>query len=247
MLSEIELDRYSRQLSIIGAEGQEKLKKSVAVIVGVGGLGSAASYYLAAAGVGKLIIIDNGIVEESNLQRQILYTVEDIGKPKVEAAAKRLRSLNPFIEVDAVNRFFDEKVAEKYFPLASVIIDALDNWEGRWIIDKFAHIYGKPFIHAGVHGFYGQLTVIIPGKTPCLKCIFPKKPSRIESPIPIIPTTPGILGVLEANEALKILLGKGEVLANKLLIYDGLTGLFEIIRLGMSPKCSVCMEYYRNK
>ncbi|ADI31162.1 HesA/MoeB/ThiF family protein [Staphylothermus hellenicus] len=244
MLSEKEIERYSRQLPIIGLEGQQKLKKSTVVIVGVGGLGSAASYYLAASGIGKLILIDNGLVEESNLQRQILYTTNDIGKSKVEAAAERLRSLNPYIEITPVNEFFSENVAMKYFRDVDVVVDALDNWGGRLVIDKVAHKLGKPFIHAGVHGFYGQLTVIIPGKTPCLKCVFPKKPSHTVSPLPIIPTTPGVLGVLEANEALKILLGKGEILANKLLVYDGLTGMFEVLKLSMAPDCPVCSEYY---
>ncbi len=243
-MSRREGERYSRQIPLIGVEGQVKLKKSSVLVVGVGGLGSVASFYLAAAGVGRIFLLDNGIVEESNLQRQIMYTIDDIGKPKAIVAAERLKRLNPYIDIEPIQEDLTESLLSKIIRNIDVIVDCLDNWEGRMIIDRVAHRYGKPFIHAGVYGFYGQLTVIIPGKTPCLRCIFPKKPKIEESPLPIFPTTPGVLGVLEANEALKLLLGRDNLLANKLLIYDGSIGLFEVVEITMGPDCPACKEYY---
>ncbi len=235
------MERYSRQIPLIGRDGQEKLASSSVAVIGVGGLGSAASIYLVAAGIGRLFIIDDGLVELSNLQRQILYTVDDIGKPKVFAARERLEKINPNTEIIPVKGKFTIEKADEILPQVDLAIDALDNWETRIILDKAAWRHGKPYIHAGVHGFYGQLTVLVPGKTPCLRCIFPSK-TRMEQPIPVFPTTPGVLGVLEANEALKLLLGKGEPLMNKILIYDGLIGLFEIVEVNISPNCPVCRE-----
>lgn len=241
MLSGNEIERYSRQIPVIGVEGQEKLRRSTILIVGVGGLGSAASFYLVAAGIGKLILVDEGLVELSNLQRQILYTVDDIGKPKVIVARERLKKLNPGTEIIAVQEKFDEALADELVPQADVVIDALDNWETRIILDRAAWRHGKPYVHAGVHGFYGQLTVLVPGKTPCLRCIFPRKPP-VGSPIPVFATTPGVLGVLEANEVLKLLTGYGEPLINKLLIYDGSSNLFEIIEINIPPTCDACTD-----
>lgn len=241
MLSNNEIERYSRQIPIIGVEGQEKLRRSTVLIVGVGGLGSVASFYLVAAGIGKLILVDEGLIELSNLQRQILYTVDDIGKPKVIVARERLKKLNPDTEIIAVQEKFDDALADELIPQADVVIDALDNWETRIILDRAAWRHSKPYVHAGVHGFYGQLTVLVPGKTPCLRCIFPRKPP-VESPIPVFATTPGVLGVLEANEVLKLLTGHGEPLINKLLIYDGSSNLFEIIEIDIPPTCNACTD-----
>ena len=235
------MERYSRQIHLIGRDGQEKLASSSVAVIGVGGLGSAASIYLVAAGIGRLFIIDDGLVELSNLQRQILYTVDDIGKPKVFVAKERLEKLNPNTEIIPIKGKFTMEKADEILSQVDLAIDALDNWETRIILDKAAWRHGKPYIHAGVHGFYGQLTVLVPGKTPCLRCIFPSK-IRIKQPIPVFSTTPGVLGVLEANEALKLLLGKGEPLMNKILIYDGLTGLFEILKINISPNCPACIE-----
>ncbi len=233
------VERYDRQIRLIGIEGQKKLAEASVAVIGAGGLGSAASIYLVAAGVGEIYIIDNGLVELSNLQRQILYTLGDIGRPKVMAAKERLEGLNPNTRVVPIHRVFDEELADEVLPKVDVVIDALDNWESRVVLDKAAWRHGKPYVHAGVHGFYGQLTVLMPGKTPCLRCIFPPRVKQ-ESPIPVFATTPGVLGVLEANEALKLLLGKGSPLMNKILIYDGLIGLFEIVNVNIRPDCPVC-------
>ncbi|MCD6301282.1 MAG: HesA/MoeB/ThiF family protein [Staphylothermus sp.] len=240
-LTKEEIERYSRQIMVFGEEGQVKLKSSTVLVAGVGGLGSPVSYYLVAAGIGKLIIIDEGVVELSNLQRQILYTVDDIGKPKVFVAAERLRKLNPNVEIVPVHERITEELLEKYIKDVDVVVDALDNWETRIILDKVCYRNNKPFVHAGVEGFYGQMTFIIPGKTPCLRCIFPIHKQGEKRTIPIVSTTPGILGVLEANEVLKYILGMGEVLANKLLIYNGLYNMFEIIEI-KTDNCKICYE-----
>lgn len=236
-----ELERYHRQLLVIGEEGQEKLRKSTVLVVGVGGLGSIASLYLAASGVGRLVLIDNGLVELSNLQRQILYTTDDLGRPKVYCAAKRLGLLNPSINIHPIYSEASSDLLRRIISEVDLVVDGLDNWETRIIVDKICYELRKPFIHAGIHGFYGQLYIAWPGKTPCLRCVFPRPPKRTDKPIPVFSTTPGILGLLEANEALKILTGVGEPLLNKILVYDGRTGLFDYVEI-KSSDCKVCEE-----
>jgi len=229
-LSIEEMERYSRQIPVIGVEGQLKLKNTTMLIVGLGGLGSIVSIYLAASGVGRLIIVDNESVELSNLQRQILYTTSDLGKPKAYVAKERLSMINPNVEIEAYNMVFDMDNGSELVKKADIVIDALDNWETRFILDKLVFKHGKPMVHAGVEGFYGQLTTIIPGKTPCLRYIFQSvKLSRRR--VNVLATTPGVLGILEANEAIKLATGIGEVLANKILVYNGLRNEFTIIDL----------------
>jgi len=229
-LSIEEMERYSRQIPVIGVEGQLKLKNTTMLIIGLGGLGSIASMYLVASGVGRLIIVDNESVELSNLQRQILYTISDLGKPKAYVARDRLSMINPNVEIEAYNMQFNMENGGELVKKADVVIDALDNWETRFILDKLVFKHGKPMVHAGVEGFYGQLTTIIPGKTPCLRYIFQSvKPSRRR--VNVLATTPGVLGILEANEAIKLATGIGEVLANKILVYNGLRNEFTIIDL----------------
>jgi len=236
-----ELERYHRQLLVIGEEGQEKLRRSAVLVVGVGGLGSIASLYLGAAGVGRLVLIDNGLVELSNLQRQILYTTDDLGRPKVYCAAKRLSLLNPSINIHPIYSEASPDLLRRIIREVDLVVDGLDNWETRVVVDKICYELGKPFIHAGIHGFYGQLYIAWPGKTPCLRCVFSHPPRRTDKPIPVFSTTPGILGLLEANEALKILTGVGEPLLNKILVYDGRTGLFDYVEI-KSGNCKVCEE-----
>jgi molybdopterin/thiamine biosynthesis adenylyltransferase len=231
------IKRYDRQLPLIGMEGQARLASSSVLVAGLGGLGSPVAYYLAAAGVGRLILLDKGLVKESNLQRQILYTVSDIGRPKAHVAAERLKRLNPLVEVEPVQAEVSGNLLDSLLPKVDVIVDGLDNWRARMIIDDAIHRYGKPFIHAGIKGFYGQLTVIIPGRTPCLRRLFPGA-REDEKPIPVFPPTAGVIGSLEANETLKILLGWNEkTLANKILIYDGLRDTIDIVKVNMKPGC----------
>ncbi len=240
-LTKEEIERYSRQIILFGEEGQEKLKSATVLVAGAGGLGSAVLYYLVAAGIGKLIVIDDGLVELSNLQRQILYTVDDIGKPKVLAAAEKLRKLNPHVEIIPVNKRITKELLEEYIEDVDIVVDALDNWEARAVLDSVCYKNNIPYVHSGVEGFYGQITFIIPGKTPCLRCIFPMKKLGEKRVIPVVSTTPGILGVLEANEVIKYVVGIGEVLSNKLLVYNGLYNMFEVIEINAGD-CSICYE-----
>ncbi|MET1160455.1 MAG: HesA/MoeB/ThiF family protein [Thermoprotei archaeon] len=241
-LSKEEFERYDRQIPVIGLENQLKLKNSSVLVVGLGGLGSAVSYYLAAAGVGKLVLVDRENVEISNLQRQVLYTVNDIGKPKAFVARERLLALNNNIIIEAYAEEFTRDLGEKLVPKVDVVIDALDNWETREILDSLAYKYGKPLIHAGVEEFYGQLTVIIPGKTPCLRQLFSLSKRRRRNRVNVLATVPGILGLLEAHEAIKLITGKGEVLANKLLIFDGLRSEFTIVNISGEVDRSICYQ-----
>ena len=239
-LSSEEVDRYDRQLRVWSIEDQLKLKNSSVLVVGVGGLGSPVAVYLTAIGVGKLVLVDEGVVELSNLNRQVLYSVDDIGKPKVEVAASKLRRLNPNVEIVPIKARLTEELAEKLVPQVNVVVDALDNWETRFILNKVCVKYRKPLVHGGVEAWYGQAMTIIPGKTPCLQCLVPVMPKPRETPIPIVPTTPGIIGLIEANEVVKLILGKGNLLINKLLVYDGLHGEFTTVKVSRNPNCPVC-------
>ena len=238
-LSKEELERYNRQIMVWGIEAQEKLKKSTVLVVGAGGLGSAVSLYLVAAGVGRLIIVDPQEVELSNLNRQVLHWTPDIGRQKVESAKEKLEKLNPHIEVEAVAEKFTEKNAARLVGQADVAVDAADNWATRFTLNEACVKLGKPFVHAGVRGMYGQLTVIYPGKGPCLRCIIPRTPPE-EAPLPVVGALPGIMGTMEALEALKLLTGHGKSLIGKLLIFDGNRGETTILSVKRRTNCPVC-------
>jgi len=230
-LSSEELERYSRQILVIGCEGQLKLKKSRVLVAGAGGLGSAVLYYLVAAGIGEVVFIDDGVVELSNLQRQVLYTTEDIGAPKVLVAEKRLRALNPHVKLLPVQATITESVLEEHVKNVDVVVDALDNWEARFTLDRVAWRYSKPLVHAGVGEYYGQLTVIKRGVTPCLRCIFRGVKGGERGRVAVVATTPGLLGLLEVNEVFKIILGVGEPLYNKILVLNGKKPSVEVIEI----------------
>ncbi len=239
-LSREEVERYDRQLRVWSVEDQLKLKNSSVLIVGVGGLGSPVAIYLTVTGVGKLVLVDEGVVELSNLNRQVLYGVDDIGNPKVKVAAIKLRRLNPKVEVVPIKAKLTEELAEKLVPQVDVVVDALDNWETRFILNKICVKHRKPLVHGGVEAWYGQVMTVIPGKTPCLQCLVPVMPKPRETPIPIVPTTPGVIGLVEASEVIKLILGKGGLLAGRLLVYDGLHGEFTTIKVSRNPNCPVC-------
>ncbi|MEM0378069.1 MAG: HesA/MoeB/ThiF family protein [Thermosphaera sp.] len=240
-LTDEEIERYSRQIPIIGLEGQLKLKRASVLVAGAGGLGSSILYYLVAGGIGRIVVIDEGVVELSNLQRQILYTVDDIGKPKVLVASQRLKKLNPNVEVIPVHARIDENVAEKYVKEVDVVVDALDNWDTRFILDKACWRHGKPFIHGGVGEFYGQVTTLIPGVTPCLRCLFQGIAGKNTKPVIVLPHIPGIVGLLEVNEVFKILLGVGEPMINKIALFNGKTNSLEVVEVKKFD-CKLCSE-----
>jgi molybdopterin/thiamine biosynthesis adenylyltransferase len=220
MFSERELERYKRQMLLFGEEGQERLKKAHIFIAGAGGLGSPISIYLAVAGVGTITIVDMDVVDQTNLNRQILHFDRDVGKKKTASAEEKLLALNPDITVNAIDVKIEESNAANLIGKADGIVDAMDNYPTRYLLNDIAIAKEIPLFHGGIRGFYGQATTIIPGTTPCLKCIFPKAPPK--EVFPVVGVTPGIIGTIQANEVVKYLLGSGELLTGRLFIWDGM-------------------------
>ena len=238
MFSQRELERYKRQMMLFGEEGQERLKKAHIFIAGAGGLGSPVSIYLAVAGVGTITIVDMDVVDLTNLNRQILHFDRDIGKKKTASAEEKLQALNPDIKINAIDVRIEESNALKLIGKADGIVDAMDNYPTRYLLNDIAIAKEIPFFHGGIRGFYGQVTTIIPGKTPCLKCIFPKAPPK--EVFPVVGVTPGIIGTIQANEVIKYLIGSGELLTNRLFIWDGMQSHAEEICVERNPVCEAC-------
>ena len=238
MFSQRELERYKRQMMLFGEEGQERLKKAHIFIAGAGGLGSPVSIYLAVAGVGTITIVDMDVVDLTNLNRQILHFDRDIGKKKTASAEEKLQALNPDIKINAIDVRIEESNAVKLIGKADGIVDAMDNYPTRYLLNDVAIAKEIPFFHGGIRGFYGQVTTIIPGKTPCLKCIFPKAPPK--EVFPVVGVTPGIIGTIQANEVIKYLIGSGELLTNRLFIWDGMQAHAEEICVERNPVCEAC-------
>ncbi|MFZ1128186.1 HesA/MoeB/ThiF family protein [Methanoregula sp.] len=238
MLSERERERYKRQIMLFGDEGQERLKKAHIFIAGAGGLGSPVAIYLAVAGVGTLTVVDNDVVDQTNLNRQILHYDRDIGKKKVESAAEKLQAYNPDIAVRVIDTTIDESNAGQLIGHADGIIDAMDNYPTRYLLNDIALEKRIPLFHGEIRGFYGQATTILPGKTACLRCIFPCAPPQ--EVFPVVGATPGVIGTIQATEVLKYLLGTGDLLANRLLIWDGMVMHAEEIFVERNPACPSC-------
>lgn len=238
MFSERELERYKRQMMLFGEEGQERLKKAHIFIAGAGGLGSPISIYLAVAGVGTITIVDMDVVDQSNLNRQILHFGRDVGRKKTASAEEKLRELNPDITVNAIDVKIEESNAASLIGKADGIVDAMDNYPTRYLLNDVAIAKEIPLFHGGIRGFYGQATTIIPGLTPCLKCIFPKAPPK--EVFPVIGVTPGIIGTIQANEVIKYLTGSGELLMNRLFIWDGMETHAEELCVERNPACEAC-------
>jgi adenylyltransferase/sulfurtransferase len=238
MFSQRELERYKRQIMLFGEGGQERLKKSTIVIAGAGGLGSPVALYLAAAGVGTIKIVDNDLVEQSNLNRQILHNDRDIGKKKVDSAAEKLQSINPDISVWAIHTTIDATNATSLVGNADGIVDAMDNFATRYLLNDVAITKKIPLFHGAIRGFYGQATTIIPKKSACLRCIFPKAPPP--EVFPVIGVTPGVIGAVQATEVIKYLLNIGGLLTNRLFIWDGMQASAEEIHVERDPHCEAC-------
>ncbi len=238
MLDKSELARYERQILIPGwsKSGQEKLKKAKVLVAGVGGLGSAILTYLAVAGVGRIKIIDGDKVELSNLNRQVLHSDKDIGRDKVDSAKEKLEVLNPQINVEAIKETIDEN---NVFDILGdyLIVDAMDNLPARFLLNKVAVKKKLPLFHGAVYGFEGRATTVVPGKTACLRCLYQ---GVIPGKIPVVGVTPAIIGCIQASEVLKYILGIGELLTDRLLIYDGLSMKFSEVRLKRDPNCCEC-------
>lgn len=240
VVSERELLKYDRQIMMPGwgEEGQEKLKRARVVVAGLGGLGTPAVTYLAVAGVGRIRIIDEGTVEIGNLNRQILYSENDLGRKKVDVARERLESLNADIEVEAIGEVI---TAENVSELVSdyLIVDAMDNLPARYLLNAVALERRLPLFHGAVYGFEGRATTIIPGKTGCLRCLYQ---GVVPGKTPVVGVAPGVIGCIEAAEVIKYVLGMGELLCDRMLIYDGLAASFSEVRLRRNPQCDACQS-----
>ena len=238
LLSSRERERYSRQMMLFGDEGQELLKDATIFIAGAGGLGSPVAMYLAVLGVGTIILADNDAVERTNLNRQILHGERDIGRRKSVSAGERLEALNPDITVKAIDATIDTTTVHSLTDTADGIVDALDNYPTRYLLNRIAVEKDIPLFHGGINGFFGQATTILPGETPCLRCIFPHPPPR--EVFPVAGVTAGFIGMVQATEVCKYLLCKGELLANRLLLWDGMQARVEEIAVEKDPSCEVC-------
>ena len=241
MLTPNELKRYDRQIIIkgFGKAGQEKLKRARVVIAGSGGLGSPSSIYLAAAGVGTIRIVDHGSVELSNLNRQVLYWDEDIGRKKVASAIEKLKRLNPEIEIEAIEETITEANVSRLIAGFDLVVDAMDNLPTRYLLNKAAIDRNIPFFHGAVYGFEGRAITIIPGKTACLECVY-HGATIPEGKFPVIGAAPAIIGCIQATEVIKYIVGIGELLTDRLLIYDGLNLKFTELKVKKDPNCKHC-------
>ncbi|MCU0487399.1 MAG: molybdopterin-synthase adenylyltransferase MoeB [Anaerolineales bacterium] len=245
-LSREEILRYSRHLLIpeVGLEGQRKLKASAVLIIGTGGLGSPTALYLAAAGVGRIGLVDYDVVDASNLQRQVIHGTTAIGLLKVESARQRLLDLNPDIQVEVYNEPFTSANALQIASNYDLIIDGTDNFPTRYLTNDVCVLLGKPNVYGSIYRFDGQVSVFDARRGPCYRCLFPEPP-----PPGLVPSCaeggvlgilPGTIGTLQATEALKLLLGVGEPLIGRLLLYNALDSSFEFVRLKKNPNCKVC-------
>ncbi|MGB7992958.1 HesA/MoeB/ThiF family protein [Methanoregula sp.] len=238
MLSERERERYKRQIMLFGDAGQECLKKAHIFIAGAGGLGSPVSIYLAVAGVGNLTVVDKDVVDQSNLNRQILHYDRDIGRKKVASAEEKLQAYNPDITIKVIDTIIDEKNADRLIGNADGIVDAMDNYPTRYLLNSIAQKKKIPLFHGAIRGFYGQATTIIPEKTACLRCLFPSAPPQ--EVFPVVGATPGVIGTIQTTEVLKYLLGTGDLLTNRLLIWDGMAMHMDEISFERNPSCISC-------
>jgi sulfur-carrier protein adenylyltransferase/sulfurtransferase len=241
--------RYSRHLLIpeVGEEGQLRLLDSSILLVGAGGLGSPASLYLAAAGVGRLGIVDADVVDETNLQRQIAHSTDSLGEPKTDSARRRIEALNPDVEVVPFReRLTSENVDRILEPGWDVIVDGADNFPTRYLVNDASVWHDIPVVHGSIFRFEGQVTVFKPGEGPCYRCLFPQPPPPELAPScaegGVLGVLPGVVGSIQAAEALKLALGIGEPLIGRLLLYDALSGEFDEMKLRRDPACPVCGE-----
>ncbi|WP_159015853.1 molybdopterin-synthase adenylyltransferase MoeB [Cognatiluteimonas profundi] len=243
-------DRYSRHLVLpeVGLAGQQRLAEASILLVGAGGLGSPAALYLAAAGVGTLRLVDDDVVDRSNLQRQVLHTEARIGQLKVASAAVALSALNPRTRIEAIGERLTSANVEQHLQGVDVAIDGADNFPARYLLNDACVHLGVPLVYGAVHRFHGQASVFDAGRrrgiAPCYRCLFAEPPSADAAPncaqAGVLGVLPGVIGLLQATEAIKLILGIGESLAGRLLQFDALTMRFRETRLAPDPECAVC-------
>jgi len=242
VFTDVEIERYARHLVLreVGGPGQQKLKAGSALIVGAGGLGSPAALYLAAAGLGTLILADPDDVDLSNLQRQVIYTEDDLGRPKPEAAADRLAALNPHIFVAGYNGAFTEETAEELVTGVDVVLDGTDDFATRFAVNAACVRMGKPLVTGAIGRWTGQAGVF--AGRPCYRCLVPEIPPEAEtcSVVGVVGALAGVIGSLMALEAIKLITGAGEPLTGRLMIYDALAGETRTVRVAADPECPVC-------
>lgn len=245
-LTREEILRYSRQLMIpgVGLEGQKKLKAASVLVVGMGGLGSPVALYLAAAGVSRLGLVDDDCVDMSNLQRQVIHSMASVGRSKAQSAAERIRGLNPDVQVEVYEERFTSENAERISAGYDILVDGTDNFPTRYLLNDLAVLTGKPYVYGSVYRFEGQVSVFDARTGPCYRCLFPEPP-----PPGIIPTCseggvfgvlPGTIGTIQVTEVIKLILGIGEGLAGRLLLYDALDATMQTVTLKKNPRCKVC-------
>jgi molybdopterin/thiamine biosynthesis adenylyltransferase/rhodanese-related sulfurtransferase/molybdopterin converting factor small subunit len=245
-MSRDDLRRYSRHLLIpqVGVAGQKKLRRSKVLLVGAGGLGSPAALYLAAAGVGEIALVDFDEVDLSNLQRQVLYTTADVGRPKLDAAKERLEALNPGVRVVPIaHRLTADNALDALRPY-DVVVDGTDNFPTRYLVNDACVLLGKPNVYGSIYRFEGQASVFDATKGPCYRCLYPEPPPPDLVPscaeAGVLGVLPGLIGILQATETVKLLLGVGEPLIGRLLLYDALAMRFRELKLRKNPTCVIC-------
>lgn len=249
VLSNDEIRRYSRHLILpdVGMPGQEKLKQARVLVIGAGGLGSPVLLYLAAAGIGRIGIVDYDVVDETNLQRQIIHSTSDIGRPKLESARQKLLDINPYLEIDSFEVPFTSANALEIMAPYDLVIDGTDNFPTRYLVNDACVMLNKPNIYGSIFRFEGQLSVFATEDGPCYRCLYPDPP-----PPGLVPSCaeggvlgilPGTIGALQATEAVKVLLGIGEPMIGRLLIYDALAMDFMELKVRKNPACPVCGDH----
>ncbi|HEY5997265.1 MAG TPA: molybdopterin-synthase adenylyltransferase MoeB [Candidatus Deferrimicrobiaceae bacterium] len=248
MLTDSQIDRYSRHIILkeVGGKGQQKLLAGRVLIIGAGGLGAPAALYLAAAGVGTIGIADADVVDVTNLQRQVIHFTPDVGKAKVESAAEKMRAINPDVTVKTYHEWITAANIAGILAGYDFVIDGTDNFAAKFLVNDACVLAGKPYSHAGILQFEGQALTVLPGKSTCFRCIFPEPPPKDAIPTcsqaGVLGVLPGVVGSIQATEAIKFLLGKGDLLAGRLLTYNALSMKFREIPIDRNPRCPVCGE-----
>ena len=240
--TDLEIERYARHLVLreVGGPGQQRLKGASVLIVGAGGLGSPAALYLAAAGVGKVILVDPDTVDLSNLQRQVLYTEDDLDRPKVEAGTDRLAALNPHIFVAGFPGAFDDSTADELCQGVDLVLDGTDDFGVRFCVNAACVRHGKPLVSGAIGRWTGQVGVF--AGRPCYRCLVPETPPDAETcvAVGVVGALAGVIGSMMALEAIKLITGAGEALTGRLMIYDALSAETRTVRVGADPECPVC-------
>jgi adenylyltransferase/sulfurtransferase len=243
VLTEAELIRYHRQIMLFGEDAQRRLKATRLFVGGAGGLGSPLCIYLAVAGIGRLRVVDYDRAELSNLNRQILHWDEDVDRLKVESAREKLARINPLVEIEVCSEEIDDANVESLVGQADGIVDCMDNFPTRYLLNRTAIRKQIPFFHAAIHGFEARVATFVPGETACFRCMFQEGPPE-GGAFPVVGATPGVAASVQAMEVIKFFTGCGTLLKDRLLIFDGEAGAFREFKLRRDPDCPDCGSLY---